>query len=125
MDRDSRVVWRYGERVHHDFDVGPDGRVYALVHRIAKRPVPELPGFRDPFIDDFLVVLSPEGREVKRLNLMDVFRKSPFRAALGSLVPRRGGDLLHTNTARLIDEATARRYPFLRAGQVLVSFRDI
>src|SRR5262245_30750171 len=38
LDRNSNVLWRFLDYTHHDFDVGPDGRIYVLTHDFSKTP---------------------------------------------------------------------------------------
>ncbi len=128
MDRDSRVIWKYLQHAHHDVDVGPDGRVYVLVNEIATDRIEKLPQIRPPRIDDSVAVLAPDGRELKRVNLMHAMARSPY-ARLLTTVPwyttRDNGDYLHTNTVKVLDGARAARLPEAGPGRVLLSFREI
>jgi hypothetical protein len=127
-DRDSRVLWKYLQHAHHDVDVGPDGRVYVLVNEIAADRVEGFPQLRPPRIDDLVVVLSPDGRELKRVNLLRAMARSPH-ARLLTTVPwyttRENGDYLHTNTVDVLDGTRAGKLPEATAGRVLLSFREI
>jgi hypothetical protein len=124
MDKDSRVVWKYAERVHHDLDIGQDGRIYTLIHRINRDGLPGLPGIAPPFIEDFVVVLSPDGEELKRVSVLGALRDSDYRSAL-NLSHMGGGDLLHTNTVELVDRTIARPGLTFAKGQVIVSMRTL
>jgi hypothetical protein len=128
MDKVSRVLWKYLEHAHHDVDVGPDGRVYALINEIAADRIEGFPQLRPPRIDDSVVVLSPGGRELKRVNLLRAMARSPY-ARLLTTVPwyttRDNGDYLHTNTVDVLDGTRAGKLPEARAGRVLLSFREI
>jgi hypothetical protein len=133
LDKDSRLLWAYADNAHHDIDVGEDGAICTLVQKIAREPPPglDLPG---PLIDDFLVVLSPEGRERRRVRLLEAFRDSPYagllRAALA--LPPKGrplaadaqGDFVHANSVKVLRRSLAPRFPGLLPGQVLVSLRS-
>jgi hypothetical protein len=128
MDKNSRVLWKYLGHAHHDVDVGRDGNVYLLTQEIGKDDVPRLPAVRPPRIDDHVVVLSPEGRELAKVRLLDAFLRSrhahlldtvPWYAVKGS------GDYLHTNAIDALDGTAAARLPQATAGRVLLSFREI
>jgi len=125
LDRDSNVLWSYFGGTHHDFDVSPDGLVYALAQEIVDEP---LEGFEDvgyPRLDDFLVVLSPEGEELKRISLIDALAQSPFRFLLQN-VPWYGfRDPTHTNSVHVIGPEAGARFAFGGAGQVLLSMREL
>src|SRR3546814_137775 len=36
LDKDSNVIWSYLGQTHHDFDMGADGRIYALTHEMRR-----------------------------------------------------------------------------------------
>jgi len=124
MDKDSNMIWRYAGRVHHDVDVGNDGKIYALVHWITTE---EIPGIKPepPLIEDGIVVLSANGQEIKRLSITEVVRHSDFSSLLDLPVGGRTGDLWHTNTVEVLDDQLADQFPFLKKGQVLISMREI
>src|SRR5215469_7664107 len=42
LDKDSRVLWKYAEKCHHDLDVGEDGAIYTLVNKIVDQVPPAL-----------------------------------------------------------------------------------
>jgi Arylsulfotransferase (ASST) len=128
MDKGSRVLWKYLAHAHHDVDVAADGRIYLLTQEVGTDEVPELPGVRPPRIDDYAVVLSPEGRELRKVRLLDALRRSrfarlldtvPWHAAMGS------GDYLHANGIDALDGRAARRLPEAAAGRALLSLRDV
>ena len=70
MDRNSKPVWKLAERSGGSFCVAPDGRIFAVVKKIRNTPIKELPQITPPFIDEELVVISPDGKVQKRINLM-------------------------------------------------------
>jgi hypothetical protein len=124
LDRDSRVIWSYLDYTHHDFDVMPDGRILALTHAFTSE---ELEGFSElerPRLDDFLVILSPEGREEKRISLTHALQASRFDGLLHAIPFFALADPLHSNAVELIEPVNATNFPFGRPGQVLLSFRE-
>jgi hypothetical protein len=82
FDKDSRLLWGYSANVHHDVTVGEDGRIYTLTCKLGAPRPPELPTLPDRFVADSLVVLSPEGRELASIPLVEAFRNSPYLLAL-------------------------------------------
>ncbi|RKZ37147.1 MAG: hypothetical protein DRQ41_13615, partial [Gammaproteobacteria bacterium] len=112
------------ERVHHDVEVGSDGKIYTLIHEIVTDKIPGI-NAKPPMIEDSLVVLSPNGQELKKLSITEVFRHSDFSGVLKLLEPDQKGDVWHTNSVEVLDEQLADRFTFLEKGQVLVSMRNI
>src|SRR5690606_4538967 len=78
IDKDSKLLWQFEDRVHHDFSIDEEGRIYALTHYIRKERVPGAGHLKVPLIEDFIVVLSPEGKELRRISIFDAFAKSKY-----------------------------------------------
>jgi hypothetical protein len=125
LDRESNVLWSYLGHTHHDFDIAPDGRIVALTNDFSHERVEGLGKLDEPYLDDFLVVLSADGKEMKKVSLLRALAKSRFKL-LSLAIPAYGlGDPLHTNSVQVIDAALAKNFPFGKEGDVLVSFRDM
>lgn len=125
LDRDSQVIWNYTGRAHHDLDIAPDGKIYVLVHEIVDEPIEDLPLLAPPRLEDFLVVLSPEGEELKRIPLLQSLAGSKYRGLLHTVASYAVGDPLHGNTVEYIDREAAANFAFGEEGQVLLSFREL
>ncbi|MEQ8327117.1 MAG: arylsulfotransferase family protein [Parvibaculum sp.] len=125
LDRNSNVVWSYlDERAHHDVEVGADGTIYALTHEMRHEPV-EGQGLETPLIEDFLVILSPDGKVEKRLSLLDVFAESRFKWLLSGLSRRTGQDPLHTNSVKEVGAEAGAAMNVAREGDLMISFRNV
>ena len=121
----SEPLWTYLQHTHHDVDVGADGRIYALTHEFSRKLYDGFPHLTTPRIDDSVVVLSPDGAELQRVPIIDAFVNSPYARLLNKGSWYNDDDFLHTNSIDVIDEDAAARLPFAKAGQVLLSFRDM
>jgi hypothetical protein len=141
LDKDSNLLWAYDGYAHHDVDVGDDGRVYTLTQRLVSRPPDGLDFLPEQYIADDLVVLSPEGRELDRVPLLEAFRDSPHALTLellrrpnqdapppGLPAPPGGtdkGDVLHANSVKVLPRSLAAKFPLFKPGQVLISLRTL
>jgi len=125
LDRDSNVLWSFLDHTHHDFDIGPDGRIYVLTHDFSAAPTPQFGNLQTPRIEDSLVVLSPDGRELQRVPLLEPVAQSRYRHLVHTVSSYSIGDPLHANDVDVISAAAARRFPFGKPGQVLISFREL
>jgi Arylsulfotransferase (ASST) len=128
MDRQSNLLWAAPVPAHHDVDVDDDGTIYALTQDIVRdSPVARKHGLLLPFASDALTILSPDGAVVKSIPLVDAIAGSPFALMLD--VPHvhlaQKGDILHANSVRVVRRGLASQFPMLRAGQVLVSLRNL
>jgi hypothetical protein len=124
LDKDSNVIWSYLESAHHDFDVAPDGRIYLLTHEIIDAPLPQMNHLASPRLEDFVVVLSPDGEELQKIPLLEIVEQSDYRQLVWEISSFALADPLHTNSVHVITEEEAERFAFGRAGQLLVSFRE-
>jgi hypothetical protein len=119
LDRDSRLLWGFPERVHHDVDVTADGTIYTLTGEIKFLPrITE----HHPVIEEFIVALDPDGRPLRRVSLLEAFERSTYASFLDKMPLR--GDIFHTNTLEIFDGAHAHRSPIFARGNALVSMRS-
>ena len=125
LDRDSEVLWSYLAHTHHDIDIAPDGRIYALTHEFVDQPLEGFARLASPRLDDFLVILSPDGEELGKFSLIHAVAASEYRHLLYGVAAYALADPLHTNTVDLITDADAASFAFGEAGQVLLSFREL
>lgn len=106
LDRESNILWAYDDYVHHDLDVAPDGRIVAPVHWIAEAAPDGLGHLTPPVVEDGLVILSPDGKELKRLSLTQAFKNSAYAAWLDRIVDRDKGDITHNNNSEWLPDGT-------------------
>ena len=78
LSRDSGLKWAYLDLVHHDFDVLQDGRIVTLVYDVRDEPIAGYESFPAPIFEDFVVVLSPDGEEQRRVSLHAAIRRPVF-----------------------------------------------
>ncbi|WP_262690539.1 arylsulfotransferase family protein [Kordiimonas aestuarii] len=124
LDRNSKVIWKYTGRTHHQFDIAPDGRIFVLTHAIESEVMPVYANLETPRIDDYLVTLSPDGQVLNTVTLLQSFADSQYRQLVYTVSAFSRADPLHTNTVEYIDAAKAANFPFGKEGQVLLSFRE-
>jgi hypothetical protein len=113
----SRVLWSYRGGIHHDLFVTEDGTIYTLDRegKIIPSINPE-----QGVLEDFVIVLSPEGRLLRKISILRCFERSPYAALLRAM-PLRKGDIFHTNTIEVLDGRFARLNPAFRRGNLLIS----
>lgn len=124
LDRESRVIWRFLDHTHHDFDVAPDGRIFVLTHAFTDEALESFRRLERPRLADYLVVLSPDGQEEKRVSLTHALAQSRFNGFLHAIPVFALADPLHTNSVEVITAENARNFGPGEAGQVVLSFRD-
>jgi hypothetical protein len=144
LDREANVLWKYSANVHHDVDVAEDGTIYLLTHGTVHERPAGMNSLPLPMRVDYLVALSPEGKELgEPISILDALCESPYAPLLslsettkiGDLSPGvnlrqmsnilESGDIFHANSVRVLTKKLAPHFPSFKAGQILVSLRNI
>jgi len=121
MDKDSNLIWKYPGRAHHDADVDKKGQVYVLTHEMRKENIPGV-NVKPPVMDDYIVILSKDGKEIRKVSITEAFKQSEFSGTLGNL---HSWDLWHANNIEVLDEDHAGAFPFFKKGCVLISMKSV
>ncbi len=146
LDKDARVLWTYTADCHHAFDLGEDGTIYALSYNFMVRNLPRgLEHIPTPCMTDSVEVISPEGKQIKRIPLLEAFKDSPYAPLLSTLekpqlfsdlIPAdspmpaaqedmRRRDVFHTNAVKVLSRVLAPKFPLFKPGQLLISPRHL
>lgn len=121
LDRDSRPLWAVENGAHHDLDVRPDGEIWVLTRQAHLLPRIHA---TEPILEDFITILDADGRELRRLSLLEAFERSDFER-IWYAKRFQGGDMFHTNTLEVLGEPPPGLPPAFRAGNVLTSMRHL
>ncbi|MAG62530.1 hypothetical protein CMO84_03320 [Candidatus Woesearchaeota archaeon] len=120
IDRDSRLIWHLGERVHHDLALLPSGGILTLGRR--ERLIESL-NPRKSVVDDELLWISADGQVEKRVSVLDALLQSRWASDLHALRPL-AGDVLHVNTVEPILDPPPGAHPAFQMGRVLCCARN-
>lgn len=134
VDKDSNIEWTFQARAHHDLDVTEDGRIFTLAR--VTRMMPKYDE-KHPTVDDIVIELSAQGKELSRFSILEMIEKSPYAFLLGDTDaltaqkirranPRRNKeyDILHSNHIEVFDGALADKGPIFAEGNMLLSPRN-
>jgi hypothetical protein len=132
LDKDSNVLWAVADNFHHHFCVAEDGRVFGMVHEFRnteEKPVAGGEFLAKRILEDFIVELSPDGKELSRVSLLEAMVSQGFGDLIGASLFREFGakswDRLHPNDVEVIDASFAAKHPSMKPGMVLISLRDL
>jgi hypothetical protein len=120
IDKDSNLLWATNKNNHHDLFVAPAGAIYSLAG-IAKL-IPSI-NETELVLEDFIVVFSPDGNEIKRVSLLQALLDSEYHGWMQ--YARNEGDIFHTNTIEVFDGALTHLSPHYRKGNVLISIHGL
>ena len=120
LDRDSNLKWSYSGACHHDLDLAADGSIFVLT-----REPHVLPNFHSskPVLLDYITHLSATGQELSKIDVMQAFANSVYASFLTQT--GESGDIFHTNTLEILDGQWAHKSPVFKAGNFLISVREI
>lgn len=120
MDKDSHVIWNFFDTTNHDIFVHPDNQnIYTLTHQFIVRAGKNT-------LADYIALLSPDGKLLKKISVLDAFDKSSFRDLLTNKQPQGAAwDTLHTNSIDVIDAQKATAFPQFKLGSILISIRNM
>ena len=119
LDRDSNLLWFHAGGEHHDLSLLDDGTIIVLAREAKVDPRIHA---EYPILEDLVLWLSAEGREIRRLSLLDAWRNSRFAAELNAR-PYLVGDITHTNSLEILDHAAGAGAPAFGGGNLLLSAR--
>ncbi|MCP4276968.1 MAG: hypothetical protein GY779_11530 [Gammaproteobacteria bacterium] len=126
LDKDSNMLWAFAEPVHHDHDIGPDGKIYTLGHFVQFESKEGLEKIEVPFLDDTVVVLSESGEKLQEFSILDAIRDSEFQSVLRYANPvSYNGDLLHANAIQYLTKEQLTGLPKVPPGALLISLRNL
>jgi len=120
LDRHSRVVWAVRNKAHHDLDVDENGNIYVLT---GEAHINSKYNSEQPIWEDYISVLDSQGRELRRVSILEALLNSEFVTLLDRAEPE--GDILHTNTVELIQELPDTKATPFRKGTVLTAIRQL
>jgi hypothetical protein len=132
LDKDSNVIWAVPENFNHHFSIASDGRIFGMIHQwrnTRERPVAGAASLPARVLEDFVMELSPDGKELSRASLLDAMAVPEFRDLLNSAAFRNfstnAWDPLHPNDVEIIDADFASHHSFMKPGMLLISIRDL
>lgn len=120
LDAAGRVAWAYRRRLHHWVTVADNGNIWVLSRQT--RPAADL-GKEGEIWEDFAEELSPEGRLLRRISLLEALRRSAYAPFLTR--PLEEKDIFHTNSLQVLDGTLSDRSPAFRKGNLLVSLHNL
>ncbi len=125
LDKNSRPLWFFPGKVHHDCDVAENGDIYVLTGREAQVNLEDME-IKGSIFDDCITILSPAGKEKKVISILEAFQNSDHRPVLQRMaIDNFKGDVFHTNTLELTDGSVAGKFPPSRKGCALISPRNL
>lgn len=118
IDKDSKLIWSSPLHAHHDLEVQPDGDIYVLTRKAHRLPRIDPDA---PVLEDFVSILSPQGKLRAEMSLLEAFEMSRFADLVRKELMSGNGDLFHTNSISVLDDRFAKGNRAFESGNILTS----
>jgi Arylsulfotransferase (ASST) len=129
LDRCGRVAWTVRRRTHHSIERAEDGGLWVGERRTSTSS-DSFPPFRPPYQEDLLLKVSDEGRIVAEHSVPKIFYDNGLAPVLTATTRFQDGmdwdhEIVHLNKIGVLTDAVAADFPMFKAGDLLLSFRDL
>lgn len=129
IDRCSNVVWKIAKDVHHSIYVDAEGFLWVSGRTIHSKKVDRLPLLNPEIYEDLILKISPEGKVLKEISILDAFYNSGLEAILfatGQSKPKKNTlDITHLNDVEILEKSMADAFPEFNAGDIMISMRHL
>jgi hypothetical protein len=125
LDKDSNVIWTYDGGSHHHVHVADNGYIYTITHEPV---IDDRISRATDMLEDAIVILDANGRELRRVSIMEAFWNSDYASWLHTGVinhGRRKIDVFHTNRIVALDDRLKDSIPSFHEGNLLLSHRNL
>lgn len=120
LDKDSNLLWESANNAHHDLVIEPNGNILVFTRRETSMVLTK--DIR-PVLEEFVSELTPDGKELRRVSIIDAFKNSDYRALLHDAPDH--WDVTHANSLKLLGPDTVARVPAFQPGRLLLSVREL
>ncbi|MFC1565393.1 arylsulfotransferase family protein [Candidatus Neomarinimicrobiota bacterium] len=121
------VLWKLPYRTHHSVFRDEEGNLWvpgAKWIESGNDRIKLFPGLQEPFVEEAIVKVSPEGIILKEISLLESLYKGNYQHLLHNY-NRLSGDLLHLNDVEVLSSKLAEQFPIFKKGDLVVSFRNL
>jgi hypothetical protein len=128
MDPSGSVVWRLPYQTHHSVRRADDGNLWVCGQKERSEALAQFPTLVPPFVEDTLLVVSPDGKILKEWSVPELLRANGRQGLLclasqDNFSTAVSGDVTHLNHVEPFPATM--QGAFFEAGDVLVSLRNI
>ncbi len=127
FDRNGAIAWKRFDRSHHWMATDDAGNIYTPASTTARNKYVggtwvDVPCKSGEATVDFVRVLSPEGKPLREVPIVDSFLRAGRKGLFYNL--RDACNPTHLNSINLVTEALAGKIPGAQTGDMLVSLRE-
>ena len=127
MNSSGKVLWKLKYRTHHSVFRDEDGNFWVpgckFVNKNSERRH-DFPFMRPVFTEETILKVSPEGKILKEISVLESVVKSEFQHLLWHY-DRLTGDVHHLNDIQVLGSDMADSFPLFDPGDLLISSRHL
>jgi hypothetical protein len=132
VDKCSRVIWKLPYSANHSIFEDEEGNLWIPSRRMHQKRVEKFPNVPAPFEEDLILKVSPDGKLLKEISVLDVIFGSQYESLLFangrhniSIPVPSTGDFTHLNDIEVLSSQMAPAFPLFKAGDVIISLRSL
>jgi hypothetical protein len=129
IDRCSRVLWKVPFVTHHSIYEDAEGNLWVPGRKLLHQPEKRLPLIEPPIFEDYILKISPDGRILEQISVLDVLYQSDDKALLFAnglwQTKNAVADISHMNDIKILEKPIAGKFPLFNAGDIMVSMRNL
>ncbi|MCK4910649.1 MAG: aryl-sulfate sulfotransferase [Thermodesulfovibrionales bacterium] len=123
----GNVLWSLKRRVHHALHVDEHGTIWTMSSKVQKK---EIALIKPPIKDRTILKVSPEGKLLEEISLLDTIVNSGYEGLLSADKKNAVGsepieNPFHTNDIEVLSSDMAKAFPLFKAGDYMVSIRNL
>jgi hypothetical protein len=130
IDKCSRLIWSLPLGTHHSVYEDDEGNLWVPGRKWRNKSLDELRYISAPFSEEFILKVSPDGKLLEEISIIDVIYDSGYDGLL--FADRRvkpehtkydHGDLTHVNDIEVLGKDISDAYDLFDTGDIIVSMR--
>lgn len=126
VDKCSNVVWKLSRVTHHSIYENAEKNLWVPARNFHEQPEKRFPLLHPPFTEEMLLKISPDGKVLREISILDVFFNSDMAYLLTANSrpqTRLTGHITHMNDIEILEKSMADQFPLFQAGDIMVSLR--
>ena len=128
VDICGRVKWRLNRLTHHSVDQDEAGNFWVPDLVIHTKPDPALPNYFPTFEENGILVVSPDGKVLRRISIFDMIKQNGLQGLLYMSAMNHNDtsiccDMLHENDVEVF--RSTMKPALFQPGDVMVSLRNL
>jgi len=127
MNAEGDVLWKLPYRTHHSVFRDEHDNLWVAGAKWVEEGnnrIKLFPGLEFPFIEDTILKISPEGKILNEISLLEALYNGNYQHLLYHYNSRKG-DILHLNDVEVLNSRLAKDFPLFDDGDILVSLRSL